>query len=582
MTTDDDPPTRSTSTALTARRRSVRGALRDRPVTVLGLARSGLALARFLADAGARVTVYDGRPAADLARGDRGARRPAGDAGAGAGRRSRGDLGGRGARRHLALDHARLPDDRAAPARRARGRSSRRGPAATATAPALVSEADLFLRLCPAPTIGVTGTKGKTTTSSLTAAILAADPDHPVVLGGNIGIPIVERLPRADARAPGRRRAVRAPAADPVARHDGRGLHERHLGPPRPARVARGLPAGQAPAGRAGRPGRRARPQRRGPGRRRVRRPGRRRGPSATGAIGRCRAGSASVDGWIVADDVRAAGRWPAADRRRPAGRPDHAGRRAGDPRRPQRLERPGRGRRRRSLFGVGAGRRSARGRARSRGVEHRLEPVAIIDGVRFINDSQGTQPDAVDRGAPRVRAADRADRRRPRQGHRPDRARPGRRRAGRRRGPHRRERPGPRAPRSGRPASPARSAPATSRTAVRRADAIAREALRRADRRRPQARRRSCSARPPPASTCSSTTPPAAGRSRPPSRRSPRPDRGGGPMNLAPPIPRLERAAPRPGRPAEREPTTARRPTGRRSRAGPGRSVASATRPTT
>jgi UDP-N-acetylmuramoylalanine--D-glutamate ligase len=29
-------------------------------------------------------------------------------------------------------------------------------------------------------------------------------------------------------------------------------------------------------------------------------------------------------------------------------------------------------------------------------GVEHRLEPVAVVDGVRFINDSQGTQPDAV------------------------------------------------------------------------------------------------------------------------------------------------------------------------------------------
>jgi UDP-N-acetylmuramoylalanine--D-glutamate ligase len=29
-------------------------------------------------------------------------------------------------------------------------------------------------------------------------------------------------------------------------------------------------------------------------------------------------------------------------------------------------------------------------------GVEHRLEAVAVIDGVRFVNDSQGTQPDAV------------------------------------------------------------------------------------------------------------------------------------------------------------------------------------------
>ena len=33
------------------------GAFDGRPVTVLGLARSGVALARFLADAGARVTV---------------------------------------------------------------------------------------------------------------------------------------------------------------------------------------------------------------------------------------------------------------------------------------------------------------------------------------------------------------------------------------------------------------------------------------------------------------------------------------------------------------------------------------------
>ena len=39
------------------------GALRGRKVTVLGFARSGIALARFFVDAGASVTVYDGRPA---------------------------------------------------------------------------------------------------------------------------------------------------------------------------------------------------------------------------------------------------------------------------------------------------------------------------------------------------------------------------------------------------------------------------------------------------------------------------------------------------------------------------------------
>jgi UDP-N-acetylmuramoylalanine--D-glutamate ligase len=46
-------------------------------------------------------------------------------------------------------------------------------------------------------------------------------------------------------------------------------------------------------------------------------------------------------------------------------------------------------------LFGVAADaiREAA---AAFTGVEHRLEPVALVDGVRFVNDSQGTQPDAV------------------------------------------------------------------------------------------------------------------------------------------------------------------------------------------
>jgi len=46
----------------------------------------------------------------------------------------------------------------------------------------------------PLPDDRVTGTKGKTTTSSLIAALLAQDPAHPAILGGNIGIPLVERL----------------------------------------------------------------------------------------------------------------------------------------------------------------------------------------------------------------------------------------------------------------------------------------------------------------------------------------------------------------------------------------------------
>jgi len=169
------------------------GALRDRPVTVLGLARSGLALARFLTDVGARVTIYDGRPASELA-----------DAVAALGGRAvtlavgpEVDPAATWAAADLVATSPSITPDfpttvprlRAALRRLVDGRA--RG---DLTFPALVSEADLFLRLCPAPTIGVTGTKGKTTTASLTAALLAADPTHPVVVGGNMGTPIVERL----------------------------------------------------------------------------------------------------------------------------------------------------------------------------------------------------------------------------------------------------------------------------------------------------------------------------------------------------------------------------------------------------
>ena len=170
------------------------GVLRDRPVTVLGFARSGIALARFLTDAGADVTVYDGRPAADLGRA----------IDALEGRRVR-LLAGPDVDPATAWDGAALVTSSPAinpdfPTTEPRLRAALRAlvdarAAGDETAPAVVSEPDLFLRLCPAPTVGVTGTKGKTTTSSLAAAILAADPAHPVVLGGNIGIPIVEQLP---------------------------------------------------------------------------------------------------------------------------------------------------------------------------------------------------------------------------------------------------------------------------------------------------------------------------------------------------------------------------------------------------
>ena len=54
------------------------------------------------------------------------------------------------------------------------------------------SQTRLFLQLCPAPVLGVTGTKGKGTTTTLLHALLATDPAVRVFSGGNIGLPPLE------------------------------------------------------------------------------------------------------------------------------------------------------------------------------------------------------------------------------------------------------------------------------------------------------------------------------------------------------------------------------------------------------
>jgi UDP-N-acetylmuramoylalanine--D-glutamate ligase len=58
----------------------------------------------------------------------------------------------------------------------------------------LTTEIDLFLQACPARTIGVTGSNGKSTTAAMTAAILQAD-GRRTWLGGNIGGSLLNRLP---------------------------------------------------------------------------------------------------------------------------------------------------------------------------------------------------------------------------------------------------------------------------------------------------------------------------------------------------------------------------------------------------
>jgi len=362
------------------------GALRERPVTVLGLARSGIALARFFADAGARVTVYDGRPADELA-----------DAIAGLDGREVAlalgpdvDAASTWADAALVATSPSITPDFPTTEPRLRAALRRLVDARVAgdrSVPALVSEADLFLRLCPAPTIGVTGTKGKTTTSSLTAAILAADPSHPVVLGGNIGLPLIERLPEltpahrvvdelSELQLPTLSRGTTVAVytnvtADHLDRHGSLEAYRRvkrrlaELVDPAGALVLNAEDPIVADCGHGAV----------------ARIVSYRRDFPAPGGLG-------VVDGWIVADGVASLTGGPVADGRvMPISE----------------LAIPGAHNVSNALAAIAVGllfglepaqiRRAA---SAFSGVEHRLEPVATIDGVRFINDSQGTQPDAV------------------------------------------------------------------------------------------------------------------------------------------------------------------------------------------
>ena len=355
---------------------------RGRPVAVLGFARSGIALARFLHDAGAVVTVYDGRPAAALDRA----------AGALDGRPVR-LLLGPGVAPAEALAGAALitssPSINADyPTTEPRLRAALRDvidrrATGDVTAPAVLSEVDLFLRLCPAPTVGITGTKGKTTTSALTHALLATDEAHPAILGGNIGTPLVERLPEltpdhrvvvelSELQLPTLSRGTTVAAytnvtADHLDRHgtieayravkrrlaelvDPEGALVLNLDDPVVAAYGAATAARVVPY---------------------------RRGEVLAGGLG-------VAHGWIVGDAIPPAfpgGRIVPIDE----------------------LGIPGAHNVSNALaavavalvFGIApeAIRRAA---AAFTGVEHRLERVAELGGVRFVNDSQGTQPDAV------------------------------------------------------------------------------------------------------------------------------------------------------------------------------------------
>ena len=172
---------------MTAPRTPIRTAddLGGRRTVVLGLARSGVAACRFLADAGAMVTAYDRRPASELAEA----------VAALSGRRVQLALGVAEAEAMVLIAGAELLVTSPSVSARFPTTDPWLRQAlmdAEARGAELVSEIELFLRLTRARILGVTGTKGKTTTSSLVSAMLERG-GVPSVLGGNIGTPLVER-----------------------------------------------------------------------------------------------------------------------------------------------------------------------------------------------------------------------------------------------------------------------------------------------------------------------------------------------------------------------------------------------------
>jgi UDP-N-acetylmuramoylalanine--D-glutamate ligase len=142
---------------------------------VVGAGKSGLAVARFLAARGETVRICDTRPEDELR--DAIARLP-GEAEVIAGGYDERVLEGAG----IVYASPGVPWD--APLLEA----------ARAGGMIVSSEIDLFFELCPAPIVGVTGTNGKTTTTAMIGAVLAQG-DRPVLVGGNIGDTVLDRLP---------------------------------------------------------------------------------------------------------------------------------------------------------------------------------------------------------------------------------------------------------------------------------------------------------------------------------------------------------------------------------------------------
>ena len=144
-------------------------------VTVVGLAREGTALARFLAERGAVVTVTDQKPRKALkAQMETLEDLPIGY-----------QLGGHPEavfKADIIFLSPGVPfDGPLAEEARRRGIP-------------LSNETRLFTRLCPAPIVGITGSSGKTTTTALVGEMLKGSHPGQVWVGGNIGRPLIGHL----------------------------------------------------------------------------------------------------------------------------------------------------------------------------------------------------------------------------------------------------------------------------------------------------------------------------------------------------------------------------------------------------
>ncbi len=156
---------------------------RSRRVVILGAARQGTAAARFFLSQGDHVTISDLRPAEQLA--TAAADLTAFAAGLGATERLRFAFGGHPLSLLEGTDLFCLSGgvSPAIPIVRA----------AVAAGIPLTNDALLTLSHCPAPIIGITGSAGKTTTTTLVGLMLQAA-GFTVHVGGNIGLPLLDRL----------------------------------------------------------------------------------------------------------------------------------------------------------------------------------------------------------------------------------------------------------------------------------------------------------------------------------------------------------------------------------------------------